>query len=96
LGVVSLIHVEDARWQRFFPKPARPGAETPQPVLGQAHGSWDTMIELIDPERGEVIASIKHDKAFSGFVTDDLIYAIDLDDTGKPRVEIWKLSFNRG
>jgi hypothetical protein len=93
---VSLIHIEDARWPRFFPKAVSPGSETPQPVLGQAHGSWDTMIELIDPEKAEVIASIRHDKAFSGFVADDLIYAIDSDGTGKPRVEIWKLSFIRG
>jgi hypothetical protein len=77
LWIISVVASRD--WRRYeTPNPARP------------HLTVDPWLEVIDPERGVVVARKKLPVFGMGFVGDDM-YSYEEDEAGAPIVRLWRL-----
>ena len=91
-----MIHVADENWSDAFVEKMGP--------LGPTKGvdDWnlyrDSILEVIDPRRGVVIASKRFDPQFFGFTRQGMPYAMVYRDGVFPTVQVWdvKLRPSRG
>lgn len=84
--LLVLLSVADPRWRE---------AVEPGPVhnnVSERHLYNDTRIEMLDAASGELLASAVHDTVFHKFIADDLVIASVVDETGAPRVAVWRIS----
>jgi hypothetical protein len=51
----------------------------------------DTMVEVIDPRRGRLVASVRMPVVVEGLVGDDLAYSWRSDSLGYDHIDIWRL-----
>jgi hypothetical protein len=70
-----------------------PAVETPYGKQYRASNpeAWDTVIEVIDPAGGRVVASQRVSPLVSGFIDDEHVYAYREDDEGVPFIDVWQL-----
>ncbi len=97
----SLIAVADPNWKSALEyqkhpdeKPLKKGEPAPKRlVVGDLHKYYDTLIEVIDPARGVVVARGKADMLLQGFA--DTTHAISYRDDrdGVPYIDVWQLRF---
>lgn len=88
LWTLSLVASATAREQR------RSTGEGPVPTWRDAHRLLDTVIEVIEPLSGRLVASWRARGAFDQLIGDDLVTRIDLDGDGAVLVRICRISFN--
>jgi hypothetical protein len=86
------IRVAGTDWQEALETRSSPGGRE-RTISTDANLTYDTIIEVVDPTRGEVIATGTHPLALWGFTNKgDLIFHRFLDDN-TPVCEIWKADF---
>jgi hypothetical protein len=86
--LLVLTRTADSRWREAV----EPG--TLHANVTDRHRYNDSRIEMLDPESGELLASASHDTVFRKFIADDLMIASVFDETGAPRVAVWRISLD--
>ena len=54
------------------------------------HKLRDSMLEVIDPARGIVLAARRFDTLFMDFIAPDLLVSYEEDADGNPRYVVWR------
>lgn len=90
-----LIRVPDPEWQDAFVEKPDPYGRVSRRVENM-HDYMDTVIEVIDPEGGVVVARAQHDLAFSGFAGDIFAYAEVHTPEGHPLVAVYRMDTPQG
>lgn len=86
-----LVHVADDRWHAAVER--RPdGAYR---WASDRTGFQDTILEVLDPRTGEVLAQRRSDLALRGFIDDRHVAAYRESPGGVPRVEVWRVELRR-
>ena len=86
----TLTSVPDREWQPHTLPPApggRGGTYTPDSLR---HRIQDSILEIIDPRRGVVIATRAFDTLFMAIIAPDLLVSYTEDAAGNPRYVIWR------
>ncbi len=87
----TLVRVPGERWQDGL-APGTPAGGQARTVVVDEHALYDSVIEVIDPERGVVVRSQRFDLAFSGFSADGQVYALVEVEGGRDvRIAVWDL-----
>ena len=76
--------VPDLEWQPL-------DADTPMDKVN-GNDLWDSVVEVVDPKGGQVIATQRFDKAPYWFVGPSLISMHEEDELGVRRIEVWRAS----
>jgi hypothetical protein len=58
-------------------------------------GLFESVLEWIDPESGELLASERVEQEFVGFVNRQSLFSYRTDEFGRPTVEIWQVRVGR-
>lgn len=82
-----MISVADNDWKRGV----RSGGSDHGGRIDDWNLYYDTILEVINPESGELIQSQRFPLAFSNFVDDDLIGAVELTDAAVPILSVWRV-----
>ena len=84
--------VPDLEW---IPPSGTPPNAIEQPFVSLEHADRyvDTMVEVIDPVAGKLLASKRFDGYFGGFVTGRSFFSHVGDDQGFDYVDIWNMRF---
>lgn len=80
-----LYHVPDPLWRNGLQTVRNPEGRA---VTGDDNALRDTIVEVIDPVRGHVLASYRIDDALHGFVADGIAYSFDEDNV---RIKVWEV-----
>ncbi|MDP2956353.1 MAG: hypothetical protein Q8N53_08020 [Longimicrobiales bacterium] len=83
------IRVADPEWERAME--IRPGR--PKRVVNY-NKFYDTILEVIDPEKGEVLASRRVDPFLEHFLGGGLMASYREDESGWPFVQVWRISMD--
>jgi hypothetical protein len=87
----TLISVPDMNWKAHKKDPKNPNEV--YPTLGDVDDIHDTMLEVIDPERGEVLVSKRFPQSFFPYFVDDgILYNYTQDDAGVLTIHIFRIS----
>jgi hypothetical protein len=86
--------VADSDWK---PRPKPPaGKELMLPTVRERHALEDSIVEVLDPVAGRVIARARWPKPITGWwmpiAKDPIVFTKDVDDEGRPFVEMWSIS----
>lgn len=85
-----VITVADSRWaEQFTDRP------DDQAFNGDFGRYLDSIIEVLDPVEGRLIASTRLDIFVRDFLDDDEVYGYRLDDAGVPLVDVIRLTIER-
>ena len=85
----TLTTVPDRDWQpRTLPAAPGGGTYTPDSLRHKLH---DSVLEVIDPARGEVLATRTFDTLFMSFIAPDLLVSFTEDAGGNPRYVVWRV-----
>lgn len=90
--VMTLVAIPDQEWQEGENRASDGGMLLPT-VEGQ-HRWQDAVIEVLDPEQGVVLATLRHDLQFRGFLGPSMTYAVRENDDGI-YIELWRVRFER-
>ncbi|HEX7239674.1 MAG TPA: 6-bladed beta-propeller [Longimicrobiaceae bacterium] len=82
-----LLHVADQNWRKRALR--RVGSEYEITPEDQDH-FYDTVIEVLDPRTGRLVASARHPRYVRGFAGDGLLYTYREDADGVPAYEVWR------
>ncbi len=85
--LVVIILVADEHWEQ---------AVTAGPVHRETSSFehfYDSIVEMLDPSTGELIASARSRHVFQGFVDDGLVSAVFTDEQDVPYVGVWRVRF---
>lgn len=85
-----LIAVADEEWRSAM-RP--PGAGERHATVIDEQRYRDTVIEVLDPESGRLLASIRLPQHIKQFISDDLVGTVLEDADGVPRLQTWYLQF---
>jgi hypothetical protein len=84
----TLSTVPDGAWRpRTFPDHPTGGTYTPDSLR---HKLSDSVIEVLDPARGVVLATRTFDTLFTAFIAPDLLVSFTEDAAGNPRYVVWR------
>lgn len=90
-----VLQVPDPRWEEsLVMRPDPYGRE--RLVPGNPRQYQDSVIEVIDPETGRIVARARTDHRIRGFVEDGLVYTYEETDALEPVVRILELRPNAG
>lgn len=90
--VVVLIAVPDPRWREgIVPSPVPEGTGY---QIGDANRYFDTMIELIDPERAVVLGSTRVDAFLVSMLDASTALSYRETEAGFPRADVWRFHFH--
>jgi hypothetical protein len=67
-----------------------------QPAGGETEAVMSSVIDVIDPETGELMAQFASNYLVGGLIGDSLAYGVTHDVMGAPRLSIWEVSSNVG
>jgi hypothetical protein len=81
-----MVTVADPQWEEAV---IRTGERTFD--ITDYNNYHDTMIEVIDLSRNQVVVTKRFDESFMGFVGNGLVYGTTQDSVGTPSVPIWRL-----
>jgi hypothetical protein len=82
------IHVADSEWRRSDFE-ARPGDMVRSPRAAK-HRLLDTIVEVIDVQRGVLLASQRFDEVFQTVVNGQPFVTYEEDETGHPTYKVWR------
>jgi len=71
-------------------EPGTDGYGRPTLLISDFNTHFDTMLEVIDPERGVVLASERLSPVFWGFTSEGFLYSTLYEDGVVPVVEVWE------
>ncbi len=85
-----IIEVADPRWREVVTHPAN------QEEFGISDDQlyYDSVIEVIDPKTGDLLATRRFPEAISHFVADDAVGAVIEDASGVPMLHVWRLKLS--
>jgi hypothetical protein len=84
----TLTTVPDREWRpRTLPDAPGGGTYTPDSLR---HKLNDSVLEVIDPHRGVVLATRTFDTVFMAFITSDLLVSFTEDAGGNPQYVVWR------
>lgn len=81
-----LVSVPDSHWR---PRSREAGEFGPR-GLGYERVEYETVIEIIDPSSGRLIASGRHPEFMFGFLGDDLVVSRRVDEWGFLYLDVWR------
>lgn len=84
-----LIHVRDTRWRAQF----RSDRSEDMAFNGDLHSYWDSVVEVIEPISGRLLASVRHDLYFAGFTSAGHLMSYHEPAQQSPFINIWNLTF---
>lgn len=84
-----LTRVQDREW-RPRTLPAHRDGTGPYVPDSLRHKLNDSVLEVIDPARGAVLATRTFDSLFMGFIAPNLLVSFDEDADGNPRYVVWR------
>lgn len=84
--LLVLMHVADERWREVV---ETGGFEA---TISDRHLYYDSRIEVLDADSGELLDWTVHPLVFHAFVADNLVIASVTDSAGAPRVAVWSIS----
>jgi hypothetical protein len=87
----TLVHVAASGWRS---QGVDRGAEV-APILAEHNALYDTMVEVIDPVKGTLVASRRLQGRWLGFLEGGMIYAYGEDSQGNSQYDIAGLSLER-
>jgi hypothetical protein len=88
--LVVLILLKAPDWEsHMVPKTLSTGMVMEQP--DKYENIMDTLIQVINPSSGRLLAAQRFPQVVWGFLGEDLVFGVSEDDLGVPRVEIWNL-----
>ncbi len=88
------IRVPSPRWKDFIEH--RPGPYNPPLYIPvDLDAVYDTVIEVIDPAAGRLIASQRVSQVLGAFLGDGLVRSLQEDKDGNPVTEIWRVQVNK-
>lgn len=87
--LLTLTLVAAVNWQPIAGRSA--AGESPPPTAAEFERAHDTIIEVIEPARGQVIASRRVSQTLISLVNDSLIAGISTELSRGSSVDIWKL-----
>ena len=85
------VWVPDAQWEDAYEVTIDPNGRRRETVHDYGR-LWDTIVEVIDPFRGQVLASERTDPAIMGFTREGLAFSFTFGPASNPYVEVWELS----
>jgi len=87
----TLVHVADANWRPLPPGDVTEGGLTVT-TMQQRNRLHDTMVEVIDPESGRLLSSLRLDAYVRGFAGRGIVYSYVEDELGEhPRFVLEQL-----
>lgn len=88
-----LVRVRATDWRDLATEgpPVVEGLPNLQSRTGRPTDLVDSMIQVIDPETGAVLATERFDQAFLSFAGPRRVYTYEETDAGEPRVIVWQL-----
>jgi len=91
--VWTLLRVADQRWRSAVTWNRNRGGEAAMvPIIEDRDRAFDTVVEVIDPRNGSLIASHRFDQAWGRFVGPGRIYRFSVNDAGESVVELHTIS----
>jgi hypothetical protein len=92
--LLVVLTVADPSWR---PSSRRPG-EGQRPTQLPRRAMWDSIVEIVDPETGEALASMRSDSYLRSPVGGDgtVLYTAREDDIGRYRLYVYQVHFNDG
>lgn len=80
------------RWAELLPSPTRQPAtgKTIYPVPSGV-GLFESVVEIIDPQSGQLFARGVMQPEFYGFVDPEHVFSYHEDRVGRPTISIWRL-----
>lgn len=96
--VWTLVQVPDANWRDApeLPSSARAlatGEPPPPPPPSALDRRYDSIVEVIDPETGRLLASSRVDPMLTQLLPDGYAASYRQDEIGNPFVDIWQFDF---
>lgn len=85
------IHVPDPEWEEAF-GPGKDPYGRPTERVQNPQDYYDTVIEVIDPERSEVVASVRVDEPIKGFTSSGLFFSLGLSRVGSPVIHVFRVT----
>jgi hypothetical protein len=82
--------VPDANWRNSL-RPSKGENGEPRWTVGDGNRYFDTVIELIDPARGAVLASQRFDRTFPAFFSPGFLWSVSEAPSGEHIFEIWRV-----
>jgi hypothetical protein len=90
--LLTLSAVAAADWK---PIPGRSlKGEAPAPTAAEFDDANDSVLEIIDPNRGVVLASQRFPNALVAFVSDSLVAGRSVDPSNRIAIDIWSISLS--
>jgi len=86
-----MLTVGDPEWREHLVPFTLPDGRTLQEP-DDVNGVWDTVVEVIDPERRLVLASQRFDMKLLGFLDDRMVFGFGESDGGNPVLHVWSLT----
>ena len=93
-NVWTIVHVGDRRWKRGLAKGIPAEGQMMYPIEDEQR-VYDTIVEVIDPSTGRVVASRRFDETFDVVVEPNLVAGYREADDGRPYVEIWQVHLRK-
>ena len=92
-----MFHVRNRNWQTLAIEgpPAIPDMPNLQSKTGSFYDLISGVIEVIDPERGIVLASLRTEKIVPGFAGPGRVYTYNEDELGRVRITISRIELTR-
>jgi len=86
-----MLTVGDPDWREHLVPFNLPDGRTLQEPDDE-NGVWDTIVEVIDPERRLILASQRFDMKLLGFLDDRTVFGFGESDSGNPILHVWSLT----
>ena len=90
-----LVSVPAPEWRQYIQGVRLQPAAAPMYRVTRADQLYDSMLEVIDVERGEVLVSRKFDAYLLGFAAAGYVFGYAEDETGAGRYDVWRITFSR-
>ena len=91
-----MLHRADDDWATAIGEGVSPLSGRLELTILDEAAYWDTVIEVIDPASGQLIAQTVLDGHAYGFGGDGVVFTYEETDQGEPRVSVWKLTMGGG
>lgn len=91
----TMVRIAGENWQSGVGLVDPPGRPAHRGITDYA-AYYDTVIEVIDPASGELIASTKVESYLVRFLGDNLVVGYREDAAGYPSIRIWRLTVAKG
>ena len=89
-----MVRVGDRRWRRSVEPYISEGRKFFRPT--RFEGVWDTVVEVIQPESGRLIASGRSEAPLFQFLDDSHAWGMHITEEGVPQIDVWRVRLQAG